>query len=264
MTWRFAAAKVQGVSHVRHELPCQDAFACAVVPSGEGDAFIAVVSDGAGSASQGGAGATFLCGELIARLTDAVVSARAPVADQWLAEHVGQVRESLLVEADQKGIEPRQMAATLLCSIVAPKWSAFAQVGDGAIVTSEPGTSEWSWLFWPQRGEYANTTTFITDVGAMDALEVVVVPHPQREVALFTDGIQHLVLDYAKQTVHSRFFEQMMNPVRASSAEGADDALSRELGSYLSSPIVAGRADDDLTLVLATQLHQGDPRAGAA
>ena len=35
----------------------------------------------------------------------------------------------------------------MLCAILAEDWSAFAQVGDGAIVTPEVGTKTWSWLF---------------------------------------------------------------------------------------------------------------------
>ncbi len=108
-------------------------------------------------------------------------------------------------------------------------------------------------MFWPQRGEYANSTTFITDPSAMESLEVEFMPQGLEEVALFTDGLQHLVLDYSAQSVHSPFFERMLGPVRGSSSANHDDALSAGLAEYLRSPTVTARADDDLTLVLATR-----------
>lgn len=256
MTWRFAAAKAQGTSHVRDDLPCQDAYACLTVPHGEATALVVAVSDGAGSAPEGAAGAAHICATLSALLAKGFK--QAPVGEAWLREHVEQVRASLLDEALSLDLPPRQFAATLLFAVLGPDWSAFAQVGDGAIVTSEPGTGEWSWLFWPQRGEYANTTTFLTDASAMDNLEVAFLEHGQQELAVFTDGLQHLVLDYKAQTVHSPFFERMIQPVRSSAVDGEDVELSRGLATYLRSETVTSRADDDLTLVLASRLTAED------
>jgi hypothetical protein len=130
-------------------------------------------------------------------------------------------------------------------------------VGDGAIVTPEAGTDSWAWLFWPQRGEYANTTSFLTDPTAMQMLQVDALPHAQYEVAMFTDGLQHLLLRYENQTVHSPFFEQKLRPIRRSTADGEDRKLSTELAKYLNSPTVTSRADDDLTLVMASRLVDG-------
>lgn len=256
MTWRYAAAKAQGISHIRDELPCQDAYACLTVPHGEATALIVAVSDGAGTAPEGAAGAAHICTTLAGLVATGLE--QAPAGEAWLRDHVEQVRASLLREALGLDLPPRHFAATLLLAVLGPDWSAFAQVGDGAIVTSEPGTGEWSWLFWPQRGEYANTTTFLTDSSAMDNLEVAFLEHGQQELAVFTDGLQHLVLDYAAQAVHSPFFERIIQPVRLSEADGEDVELSSGLARYLSSDTVTGRADDDLTLVLATKLPAED------
>lgn len=75
--------------------------------------------------------------------------------------------------------------------------------------------------------------------------------HPIDEVALFTDGIESLVLHYASKTVHNRFFDNMFAPVRALEKEGMDADLSKELEKYLASPAVCERTDDDKTLILA-------------
>lgn len=88
----------------------------------------------------------------------------------------------------------------------------------------------------------------------MQMLQVDTLPHAQHEVALFTDGLQHLLLGYEKQTVHSPFFEQKLHPIRLSTADGEDRELSADLAKYLSSPTVTSRADDDLTLLMASRL----------
>jgi hypothetical protein len=76
------------------------------------------------------------------------------------------------------------------------------------------------------------------------------------EVALLSDGIEPLVLHYASRTVHAPFFDRMFGPVRRSVAVDEDLALSRELESYLFSPAIVERTDDDKTLVLATRRQQ--------
>jgi Protein phosphatase 2C len=255
--WRFTAASVVGVSHVRDGLPCQDAHRCEVAIGPGGPVLVAVVSDGAGSASEGGRGAAYICEQLCEQVQLRLAEFSPATAIDVLWDSVASTRDGLLAKAERLGLSARQLAATLLCAVLAEDCSAFAQIGDGAIVTPETGTDMWSWLFWPQRGEYANTTSFVTDPTAMESLQVDAIPHAQFEVALFTDGIQHLVLNYEKQTVHSPFFERMMGPVRRSTASGDDPTLSAQLETYLGSPTVTSRADDDLTLVMASRVVVG-------
>jgi hypothetical protein len=214
-----------------------------------------VVSDGAGSASHGVNGATFICDELVSQVERNLPD--SPPSAQWLRDCVSRTRDGLFAEAERLEVQPRQASATLLCAVLSEHWSAFAQVGDGAIVTPEVGTETWAWLFWPQRGEYANSTLFLTDPAALDRLEVDALPHAQHEVAIFTDGLQHLVLNYEEQTVHSPFFERMMVPIRSSGADGEDRKLCFELEKYLGSPLVTSRSDDDLTLVMASRSDAG-------
>ncbi len=254
MRWRYAAASVAGTSHLRDDRPGQDAHYCSVAESITGPVLVAIVSDGAGSASHGGEGSTFVCADLASRLeTSLPLQAEGLESAAWLRDCVDQTRTALLVEANSAELAARQFAATLACAVLTEQWSAFAQIGDGAIVAPEPGTQDWNWLFWPQRGEYANSTSFVTDVAAMDSLQVESMSESLEEVALFTDGLQHLVLDYANSTVHSPFFERMLGPVRGSEASGQDVTLSSGLAEYLRGPTVTGRADDDLTLVMATR-----------
>jgi hypothetical protein len=143
----------------------------------------------------------------------------------------------------------------VLFALVGVEAAVFLQIGDGVIVVNDQAL-HWSWVFWPERGEFANTTFFVTDAAASDHLRF---EHRQGsidEIALLTDGIEPLVLHYASRIVHTPFFDRMFGPVRRSKAVGEDLALSQDLESYLSSPAILERTDDDKTLVLATRRQQ--------
>lgn len=72
-------------------------------------------------------------------------------------------------------------------------------------------------------------------------------------IAIFSDGIERMVLDMATRKPAERFFAAVTGPVTNSPVlNGKDSALSRELAAYLDSEQVCARTDDDKTLVIAT------------
>jgi hypothetical protein len=103
------------------------------------------------------------------------------------------------------------------------------------------------------RGEFANTTNFVVSDNALDVLEVEHARRPIDEIALFTDGIENLVLHRGTKTVHDPFFNAVLKPVRDSTSVGYDESLSEKLKAYLSSPAFSERTDDDRTLLIATR-----------
>ena len=253
--WRFASASVIGTSHQRAGTPCQDCHACRLFRSPLGEPTIAIaVSDGAGSAGKGEIGAAIVCAALLEQVEIYLAQERTIAsfteddAQTWLRA----VRESIVEHADQNDHVMREYACTLLLAVIGVDTAAFLQIGDGAIVTANE-FAEWSWVFWPHRGEFANTTYFVTDDNASDNLMLEVRSGRTDEVALFTDGIEPLVLQYVDRTVYVPFFERMFEPVRRSSEAGEDLELSTQLESYLSSSAINNRTDDDKTLLLATR-----------
>ena len=141
---------------------------------------------------------------------------------------------------------------SLLVAVIGKEAAAFLQIGDGAMVATDE-TGEWSWIHWPQRGDYANSTFFVTESDASDQMAFDLVRLSINDVAVFTDGIEPLVLHYATKTVHSPFFDAMFAPVRASNAAGLDESLSAGLERYLAAPRVCERTNDDKTLILAAR-----------
>jgi hypothetical protein len=254
--WRIAMASAVGTSHLASGLPCQDSHFHMTLNDAAGEPVtILVVSDGAGSASQAAIGSTLAC-QTFARLVGDYISAGGLVgnisrelASRWITGVV--YRLSLRSWDEEKDL--RDYACTLLAVVCGERATVFLQIGDGAIVISDGWTTAWRHVFWPQHGEFANTTNFITSEDVFEVMDFHNTTEPMAELALFTDGLENLVLNKADRTVHAPFFDSMFSAVRGSRATGEDAELSGALVQYLSTPRVNDRTNDDKTLILATR-----------
>jgi hypothetical protein len=256
--WRVAIASAIGTSHLQSATPCQDHAAYAFVDNADGPVLALVVCDGAGSARYSDVGAELAAQELI-RLVRTHLNAGGSLpalSRAMAATWVRRIAMLIAERADQEEHDPRDYACTLLCAFISPDAAAFLQIGDGAIVVSHGEADGWCYLFWPQHGEFANTTNFVVSPNATEVMEFEVAARRIDEIALFTDGIENLVLHQASRSVHEPFFNQMFPPVRSSRADGLDDALSDGLKRYLSAPAICEKTDDDKTLILASRVRQ--------
>jgi hypothetical protein len=145
-------------------------------------------------------------------------------------------------------VDLREFATTILTAIVGPSQALFSHIGDGVIVYGDG--DGYRTPFWPQQGEYANTTYFLTGSDFEDQIAFEGIDRQIDEVALLTDGLQPLALHYATRSVHSPFFQPMFAALR-----GANDPeeFREPLKAFLNSAGVNSRTDDDKTLVLATR-----------
>jgi hypothetical protein len=263
MTWRVVQASAVGTSHIENSEVCQDeclagAF-CA--PDGE-EYFLGIVSDGAGSASHGRFGAEMACekgrGVIEQWVRQELTLSRLTL--ETVASWVVAIRQHLCLAAEAKRLTPRDFACTLLGAIVGTKAAAFFQVGDGAIVIRDG--DGFSPVFWPDTGEYANLTYFVTDEDALVHLRRKIwlsscESSLPGEVAIFSDGLQRLALVYESQTAYTPFFEPMFGTLRKA-GPAACDTLSDQLTRFLGSAKVNERTDDDKTLVLATRRYDSE------
>lgn len=253
--WRAVATSVTGASHGKTGAPCQDSHRLEIL-TGLGPVVVLIASDGAGSASRSDEGSERACQELLDNIRlyleegGALNAVTRELALSWIENAAEAVQQT----ANKEGLALREFACTLLAAVVSNEHALFLQVGDGAIVFWARGEDDWCIASWPQHGEYLNTTRFLTEPASREAFEFTLTALPVYEVAVFTDGIEGLVLHYATQTVHSPFFDGMFPAVRASGTPGLNEALSRQLASYLSSPAITERADDDITLLMASRV----------
>jgi hypothetical protein len=145
----------------------------------------------------------------------------------------------------------RDFSCTLLVALVGEARAVFFQLGDGAIVY-RGADGAYVPALWPQTGEYANCTWFVTDDDAAERVQSAAAERVH-EVALLTDGLQGLALRFGTREAHGPFFEPMFARLRRESDDGSR-ALRKELRAFLGSAPVNRRTDDDKTLVLATRL----------
>ena len=219
---------------------------------------VVALSDGAGSAARAEFGSSLACStmteaaEVHFAAGGTVEEITLTTAQLWLS----MVRQAIMSRAEDDQAVFKDYACTLLTAIIADDVAVMLQIGDGAIVVDNG--DGWTWVHWPQRGEFANTTFFVTDDGAEAQMAFVKPKGRLIEIAAFSDGIEPLVMQYATQTVFSPFFDKMFPAVRALTESGSDEKLSQALAKYLDSPAICERTDDDKTLVLATRRPPND------
>ena len=228
--------------------------ACAAFVTGEGSRahFVGIVCDGAGSARYGGEGAALICRTFsVAARLHFKASSSAPCREQ-VEEWVDRSRDLIGAVAGRRSLAPREFAATLVLVISSGLTSLVAHVGDGCAVLKDDNLGRWVAPSWPYHGEYASTTAFLTDdEGAR--LEFVAYEHPVSSIAVFSDGIERLALDFVLKQPHGLFFEGVFRPFQVQSTTGRDRALSEQLKNYLDSHAISSRTDDDKTLILAVR-----------
>jgi hypothetical protein len=137
-------------------------------------------------------------------------------------------------------------------AILAAGWAAFAQIGDGAMVFD--GDEGYTVAFWPDTGEYVNMSYFLTDELFRDRLRIEIVERTVNELAVFTDGLQMLALDFTATQTHGPFFAPLFNTLRS----GTDIMkLSDSIRVFLDSKRINERTDDDKSLLLAARINDG-------
>jgi hypothetical protein len=266
--WRTLAASVAGTAHARNGHPCADASAVRVLPRATGGPLlVAVAADGAGTSARAPEGAQLACRAILAEAArwsrrpqgergrrparSAAARDLAGFARADILRFVDAARGRILEAARRETLDPREFSCTLLVALVDTRAAVFFQIGDGAIVyQAEDG--RYVPALWPQSGEYANCTWFVTDEGASARVQTAKT-RGVHEVALLTDGLQGLALRFQTREAHGPFFAPMFSRLRDESA-ARPRRLQGELRAFLDSPAVNQRTDDDKTLVMATRL----------
>ncbi|RCS56092.1 protein phosphatase 2C domain-containing protein [Bremerella cremea] len=250
--WKVVFDSVIGKSHVNSGLPCQDACRVVNLESELDRLLVACVADGAGSASHSDEGATLACDTFVKLMQEANLDLANSETDwgalvqSWISE----IREKLDQRAVELGVPVRQLACTFLAAVIGNERALFLQIGDGAIVRNS--ADGYSTLFWPQSGEYANTTNFLTEANFSEQLEFKLLEERVDEVALFTDGLERLVLKFEDQSVHAPFLTPFFASLRQTENP---DQFFEPLRDFLGSEAINERTDDDKTLILATRLE---------
>lgn len=246
--WKIIATSVPGTLHRARDLPCQDFYAVRVFETNAGEILAAAVSDGAGSAKFAALGSRFVCDFFISAVADVLENGGefSDLNRNFFLQFLQTFQTELAAKTAAQDLG--DYACTFLAVAASETEAFFAQIGDGAIVYASE--QEFRLFAVPQQGEYANSTNFITDEAAADNLQFERIETRVEELALFTDGLQRLTIDFQSKRPHQPFFRSMFAPLRA---ENAATNLEEKLSQFLDSPKINERTDDDKTLILASR-----------
>ena len=250
--WRSLGTSIQGTSHVRSGLPCQDSHAFHCIES-EG-ILIASVADGAGSAKYAEIGSKLATQVVIQYLSQEEVFQQFR-QDSFDWQHILKdafqlARTALEEEAALRSITIRDLATTLLVLVSTPQKTFSTQIGDGGIVVE---TKEGTILAMtrPMQGEYANQTVFLVSPNSLDMIQFAI--HSEiLSLAMFSDGLQSVALALPAGDPHEPFFSPLFRFIKQMTNE--EDA-QKELEQFLNSSKLSQRTDDDKTLILATLVN---------
>jgi Protein phosphatase 2C len=285
--WVLAGGTALGTSHAEGGKPCQDSAAWwSGAPGGASRiTAVAVVADGAGSADLSRIGSQTAVGEVVC-LTKCLAGAVEPADDsqraflalaaQQVAKQIaaqqagatedapgrrvseGEVEAIALVRAlfagarqavegaaREMGAEVGQLATTLIVALATEEALVVAEIGDGVVAVRASGAVVGPLA--PQRGEFANETTFITTGEQLEEISLASFAAAEADAfGLSSDGMRLLITSNSvKGTPHTPFFEDMFSGV-------ASGVSSAAITKYLRS--ADDRTGDDKALVIGVRV----------
>ena len=255
--WRVATASAVGTSHIRHNIPNQDAVDYRLVEAGLSEVLVVAVADGAGSASRSDEGSRIAVEAAVESMADGI--RKRPVAA--FSEHLSaslvrngikRAKDAVARYGEEQDIPIRELACTLIVAVTSDRLVTAAQVGDGAVIAFNIGSGAALTLCDAHTGEYANETTFITSRSRPH--EIASVGHASGydydALALTTDGLQNLALKMPEREAFMGFWNPMLNDLAAT---GEPEAVPGRIHSFISGERVQSRTSDDVTIAIATR-----------
>ncbi len=247
MKWKVFFASATGKYHLAGDVPCQDSGYYLVAD----DVLIGVVCDGAGSASQGQAGAEYFAKEVAGLLAESVRAGQFPRAPAYYRAYLTGIiqgaRSRLNETAASQERKLRDFACTLVGCITSGEGGCFFHIGDGfAIYMADDGESV---LSLPENGEHSDETYFVTDDSWSEHLRVTVLADLQHGgvIGLMSDGTSPFAVNRPRTGFYRPFIDPIVKYLRTASEETGSHALKNVLADEKTFEITS----DDKTLLLA-------------
>jgi serine/threonine protein phosphatase PrpC len=271
VVWRAIVRSAIGTGHQQEQHPCQDYGGNRIL----NDVIVGAVADGAGSAAYSDIGAKLAVETTLSYLATSEAwlqkrnyswhSLSQPPSEEQVkrlfTKSVGKVRSTLQKQATESGYSMDDLACTLLAFLATPQWIAAMQIGDGFIVVRRSMSwrqavlandfitqgEDYQLLLQPSKGEFANQTTFVTSLDALEEIQVRVLSGHQTFICVATDGLENVAIRLKDWTPFSPFFKPLEEYMQETAhPEQNDDYLV----SFLTSERLNERTDDDKTLLL--------------
>ena len=258
--WITACASVTGTGHHKSGIPCQDASAVKVNPTGEW--VVIVASDGAGTAKRAEEGSALVAEIFFNSLLTMTSELASRSPGQWIndlvIEKVLETRKLLRAKAGSDDIS--DFNCTLVACLLGPNGGFSIHIGDGAIFggSNAPikgGNTTFDqkdfFISPPENGEYANETYFITERDWVKRLRIT--PMPKLDwVFACTDGGTALALASDKDPKESFILPVLERVLAEPSLEGRNNRLR----NILENPEADKVTGDDKTIVIACRASE--------
>lgn len=245
--WKHTVQSVRGSAHYINGTPCQDASGFLQLTG----VLVCALSDGAGSAKLSHLGSKIIVNKSLQFFQDYFDNTEAPQIamrdlggqqGEWLIEVVRDEISRLAI--DQNELE-QEFAGTLLVAVISEKRAVFYQVGDGVWYVCKSGIL--GAVTWPEQGEFAGQTVFVTSSSASKSLQCCAIDNGFEYIVGMTDGLERLSLDMLARVPHRGFCEPLISALRQ--ADCLND-YAEKLKVFLESKRVCERTDDDKSLAL--------------
>jgi hypothetical protein len=268
-----------GTSHLSLNLPCQDFGDYLILDDGMGIA--GAVADGAGSArlSELGAKCAVRTALEFIRINKPIKAVhqkpnlrsliftipnkfakQSPtktlttldmVAQKFFTDLTKKIIQALQNEAEKQVCELGDLACTFVAFVATPDWVIAMQIGDGFIVVRQQDKQDYELVFEPDKGEYANETTFVTSSNALREMQVKVIKSACDFVCASTDGLERLAIRVSDWKPFPPFFKPFEEFLKETPDPEQDDEY---ILSFLNSDRLNARTDDDKTLLICLDL----------
>jgi hypothetical protein len=125
------------------------------------------------------------------------------------------------------------------------------QIGDGFIIIRRDDSSDYQLLFSPDKGEYSNSTSFITSSDYLNDLQIKIINNSAdiRFIFLSTDGIERLAAIWQDEQWSP--YRNFLKPLEEHLFTENDLYIAEEeLTDFLGSDKINSRTDDDKTILI--------------
>lgn len=233
--WNVIQCAVQGRSHMKLDIPCQDKTYSTV----DNDTQVIALADGAGSAKLSHYGAEtvtkFICSKLPGEFDTYFTDNDGAAVKQQLVERV---LKSLNEKARQLDCEIKELASTLLFVAVKNDQFIIAHIGDGVVGYLK--NDEMKIASQPENGEFVNTTVFTTSKDAIMTMKLIKGSLGEIQgFVLMSDGTETSL--YSKK---ERKLSDVIKKIMQMSTIISNDKLQEQLKQSFEEVIIKATTDD--------------------